>query len=93
MTLSSLDFLYGAEEVLLEVLRGRHDRKMVLKRLAIQSCRVHRAHDDAVGFKELAEEVEWSNVEVMGSGYNGSDEDSDEYESDDYYDYHPLYFY
>ena len=84
LTLSSLDFLDDAERDMLEVLQGRLDRKIGLKRLHIKCCRVQRAHDDAVGFKELVKRVKWSNVEVVGSDYDSSDEDPGSDESDDH---------
>ena len=82
LTLSRLDFLHGVEEDILDVLRGRRDRNIGLKRLSIQSCRVHRDHDDEGYFEGLVEEVEWIDVEDMGTDYEGTDEDPSEDESD-----------
>lgn len=79
---------------MLAVLRGRRGCKIDLKRLVIQRCRVCRANDDTLGFKELVEEVEWIDVEQMGSDYDASDEDPDSDDSDySRYEYDPLYYF
>ena len=83
LTLSNLDFLHGAEGDLLEALQGRLDCNIGLKWLVFDWCRVHHSHGSAAGFNKLVEEVEWNNVEEMGSDYNGSDYDGSDYNGSD----------
>ena len=78
LTLSNLDFLHGVEEDILDILRGRRDHNIGLTKLVVQHCRVHRAHDDEGYFEGLVEEVKWIDVEVMGTDYEGSNEDPSE---------------
>jgi len=93
LTLSDLDFLLATEQDMLAVLQGRRDCKVGLERLIIQRCRVRRANNDTLGFKELVGKVEWINVDEMGSYYDGSDEDPDSDESDYPLNEYDLYFF
>lgn len=74
---------------MLDVLQGRYDRKIGLKRLVIQSCRVHTADDDELSAKGLVGEIKWIDVEEMGSDFEGSDQNpySDESPYSDGSDY------
>jgi hypothetical protein len=84
LTLSRLDFLFAAEQGMLDVLQGRRDCKIGLKRLVIRECRASRINYETLGFKELVGKVEWIDMEEMRSDYDSSeDPDSDE---SDYYD-------
>ena len=96
LTLSHLDFLYEASSVLLTCLQGRRAREVGLKRLVIRSCRVH-SEQEISRFKKVVEEVEWSDLEEIGSGYEDSGlEDTDcelgGYDSDYGYDYYNNYY-
>ena len=89
LTLSHLDFLHEAVDDMTDVMRGRRDCKIGLKRLIVRLCRVSTADDDPSDLENLVEEIKWVDVEDMGLGYEGSDEDLgiDEFGcySDDYY--------
>ena len=75
---------------LLAFLKERRGKNVGLKRLVVESCRVHTIEEE---FGELVEEVKWINPEEMGSDYEGSDEVdpdemySDETDSDELYTY------
>jgi len=58
----------------LGVLKGRRDCNVGLKKLVIQSCRVHKVEWRSK-LKELVKEVKWDNVEVVGSDYGDTDDD------------------
>ena len=77
LTLSRIDLLHGTLENLLDVLGRMRDDNNRLKRLIVEGCRVHRGVDVEEFTEELVEEVEWTDVEEMGSDYEGSDEDED----------------
>ena len=64
------------------VLKGRHDGNVGLKKLAIQSCRVHKV-EYMSRLKDLVKEVKWDNLEVVGSDYERSDDDTDTDEDED----------
>ena len=66
----------------MNALNGRCDRNVGLKSLVIQSCRVHKV-EYVSELLELVKEVNWGNIEVMGSNYEGSDDYTDADESDD----------
>jgi len=65
LTLSHLDILFGYEETLLDVLKERRNRNVGLKKLAVQSCRVHKDEYKSK-IRNLVKKVKWDNVEVMG---------------------------
>jgi len=75
LTLSNLDILFDCEVDLLSVLKGRRECDIGLKKLVIRSCRVHNA-EYASKLRELAKEVKWDNVEVVGSDYEDTDDDT-----------------
>ena len=89
LTLSNLDILFDCEDELLGILKGRRDRNIGLKKLVIRSCRVHKIEYMA-RLMELVDEVKWDNLEVVGSDYDGTDDDTDagraedEFEDDDH---------
>ena len=81
LTVSHLDILSGRGEQLLDVLKGRRDRGVGLKRLVVRSCRVHEdEYRSRLG--QLVEEVEWDGVIAVGSSYRGTENgpDTDELE-------------
>ena len=85
MTLSYVDLLYGACDDLLSFLRKRDEKKAPIKKLTIQSCRVH-SEDDLPGFKDVVENVEYDDLEeALESEDEGSDSCSDD--SEDMYHY------
>ena len=71
---------------MLAVLQGRLDRKIGLEQLVIKGCRVRRANDDGLGFKELVQEVEWIDVEEVNSDED-LDSDESDYSPDGYFRY------
>jgi hypothetical protein len=73
LTLSRLDFLHGVVDDTLDFLQGRRNRKIGLKRLVIQSCRVHRDDDESLELEDLVKVIKWIDSEEMGSNYEGSD--------------------
>lgn len=78
----NLDILFGVEEGLLDVLKGRHSCKVGLKKVAIQSCRVHK-DECRSNLRKLVKKVKWDNIEVMGSDYEETDDDTDADEFED----------
>jgi len=69
LTLSRLDFLHSVVDDVLDFLRGRRDRNIGLKRLVIQSCRVHSGDDESLGLKDLVKVIRWIDLEEMGKDY------------------------
>ena len=74
LTLSDLDILFGYDEKLLGVLKGRRDCNIGLKKLFIHSCRVHRVEWKSE-LKKLVKGVKWQNVEAVGVDYEDTDDD------------------
>lgn len=65
----------------MDVLKGRRDRGVGLKRLVVRLCRVHEdEYRSRLG--QLVEEVEWDGVIAVGSSYRGTENgpDTDELE-------------
>ena len=86
LKLFRLDLLYDVCDDLLVYLQCRRDQEVGLKLLVIRSCRVH-SEEDISGFEKVVNEVEWSDLEEVGSECEESDsEDSDEESIGCYYD-------
>lgn len=59
-------------------LEERFNEDMGLKRLVVESCRMH-VIEDVSELVELVEEVEWTDEEEVGEDFEGTeDSDSDE---------------
>jgi len=74
LTLSYLDILFGHEEKLLAVLKGRRDCNIGLKNLVIQSCRVHKVELRSK-LRKLVKEVKWVNVNMVELDCEDTDDD------------------
>ena len=67
LTLSHLDIRFGREEQLLDVLKGRRDHNVGLKKLVVRSCRVHRVeYNPKLG--EVVKNIKWDNMQVVVDG-------------------------
>ena len=89
LTLSDTDLRYGVCDDLLSFLKKRDERKAPIKKLTIQSCRVHSEHD-LPNFESIVENVECDDLEEVVS----EDEESDSYSdgSEDMYYYYGRRF-
>lgn len=67
----------------MSLLKERRDGNVGLKKLVIQSCRVHNLEYRSK-LAELVNEVKWDDVEVVGSDYEGTDDELED-ESEDYH--------
>lgn len=61
---------------MLDVLKGRRDRDVGLKKLVVRSCRVHKVEYKSE-LRELVEKVKWDNTIAVGSDYEGTDDSLD----------------
>jgi len=61
LTLLHLDIVSGLEQQLPDLLKERRDRNLGLKKLVVQSCRVHEVGDKS-RCRESVKEVEWTDV-------------------------------
>ena len=88
LALSHLDLLFDVEGDLLDVLEERHHFHIGLKKLVIQSCRVHEGAYRSK-LRKLVKMVKWNNVEVVGRDYGRSDDDVNTGElEDEFMDYY-----
>jgi len=86
LTLSHLDLLCGVDSDLSAFLEERRNQGIGLKRLVVESCRVHAVEEESE-IRELVEELEWIKPLPMGIYYRGTP--SPELYFDEQDGYHP----
>jgi len=68
LTVCHLDILFGRDEELFGVARGRYHHALDLKRLVVRSCQVHEEGGDA-RLREVVKKVKWEDVTAVGWDY------------------------
>jgi len=71
---------------LLDLLKERRDRNIGLQKLIVRSCRVHKAEYES-SLRQLVKKVKWDSMAVVGSDYEGTDDESDLDEFEDDYEF------